>query len=219
MIKDHLKQLMKFMEKVPKTVYFIVAILTFVFYMFFDMQEETSDKTVLYWVAPMDPNYRRDKPGKSPMGMDLIPVYENNKNMPVGHIKISSTVEHNLGVRTAKVKRQDISRVIDTVGSITVDENQIEHIHVYTEGWIKELSVKAEGEHVKKGQLLFRMYAPTLVNAQEEYLLALKNKNDVLQKAGLKKLKALGFSEKQVQSLQQSKKASELTDVYAEERV
>ena len=30
---------------------------------------------ILYWVAPMDPNYRRDKPGKSPMGMDLIPVY------------------------------------------------------------------------------------------------------------------------------------------------
>jgi Cu(I)/Ag(I) efflux system membrane fusion protein len=29
----------------------------------------------LYWVAPMDPNYRRDQPGKSPMGMDLIPVY------------------------------------------------------------------------------------------------------------------------------------------------
>lgn len=29
----------------------------------------------LYWVAPMDPTYKSDKPGKSPMGMDLIPVY------------------------------------------------------------------------------------------------------------------------------------------------
>lgn len=32
----------------------------------------------LYWVAPMDPNYKRDKPGKSPMGMDLIPVYADD---------------------------------------------------------------------------------------------------------------------------------------------
>ncbi|KKL49592.1 hypothetical protein LCGC14_2313960, partial [marine sediment metagenome] len=39
--------------------------------------EATSgEKKPLYWVAPMDSNYRRDKPGKSPMGMDLIPVYE-----------------------------------------------------------------------------------------------------------------------------------------------
>ncbi|MDQ4423566.1 MAG: heavy metal-binding domain-containing protein, partial [Thalassolituus sp.] len=36
----------------------------------------TAKKEPLYWVAPMDPNYKRDKPGKSPMGMDLIPVYE-----------------------------------------------------------------------------------------------------------------------------------------------
>ena len=35
-----------------------------------------ADKEILYWVAPMDPNYRRDQPGKSPMGMDLVPVYE-----------------------------------------------------------------------------------------------------------------------------------------------
>ena len=36
-----------------------------------------AEKKPLYWVAPMDPNYKRDKPGKSPMGMDLIPVYED----------------------------------------------------------------------------------------------------------------------------------------------
>ncbi|WP_417254203.1 heavy metal-binding domain-containing protein [Celeribacter sp.] len=34
---------------------------------------------ILYWVAPMDPNFRKDGPGKSPMGMDLIPVYEGDE--------------------------------------------------------------------------------------------------------------------------------------------
>ena len=36
-------------------------------------------KDVDYWVAPMDANYRRDEAGKSPMGMDLVPVYKVKK--------------------------------------------------------------------------------------------------------------------------------------------
>ena len=39
-------------------------------------QSDKSEQKIAYWVAPMDPNYRQDRPGKSPMGMDLIPVYE-----------------------------------------------------------------------------------------------------------------------------------------------
>ena len=38
--------------------------------------KQAAKKEILYWVAPMDANYRRDEPGKSPMGMDLVPVYE-----------------------------------------------------------------------------------------------------------------------------------------------
>ena len=41
-----------------------------------EAEEDSAEKKPLYWVVPMDPNYKRDKPGKSPMGMDLIPVYE-----------------------------------------------------------------------------------------------------------------------------------------------
>ena len=42
--------------------------------------ETASEQEPLYWVAPMDPNYRRDKPGKSPMGMDLVPVYADEES-------------------------------------------------------------------------------------------------------------------------------------------
>ncbi|ABM03190.1 efflux transporter, RND family, MFP subunit [Psychromonas ingrahamii 37] len=41
----------------------------------FSATQKTAEPEVLYWVAPMDANYQRDKPGKSPMGMDLVPVY------------------------------------------------------------------------------------------------------------------------------------------------
>jgi membrane fusion protein, copper/silver efflux system len=175
---------------------------------------DSGEQAPLYWVAPMDPSFRSDKPGKSPMGMDLIPVYEEGTSND-GSITISPRVEQNLGVRTATVKKQDISRIIDTVGSITVDENKIEHIHVYTEGWVRQLLAKTEGEYVKKGQLLFRVYSPTLLNAQKEYLLALQNKNTLLQQAGLKKLQALGFSSGQTKKLRATRKVFELVDVYA----
>ena len=124
----------------------------------------------LYWVAPMDPAYRSDKPGKSPMGMDLIPVYADAENEPGRVVRILPEVVNNLGVRTAPVRREALSRRISTVGYLDYDETRISHIHTRTEGWIERLAVRAEGEQVSEGQLLFELYAPTLVNAQEEYL-------------------------------------------------
>ena len=178
-----------------------------------------AEKEVDYWVAPMDATYRRDKPGKSPMGMELVPVYKGDgsgERDEEGAIRISPVVENNLGVKTAIVTKKDISRVIETVGSIAADENQIEHVHVYTNGWIKELLVKAEGEHVKKGQVLFRLYSPMLINAQEEYLLALKNNKVPLTTAALKKLKSLGMGDKQLDDLKRTRRASELVNIIAD---
>ncbi|MEE9574413.1 MAG: efflux RND transporter periplasmic adaptor subunit, partial [Candidatus Neomarinimicrobiota bacterium] len=133
----------------------------------------SKDKNILYWVAPMDPNYRRNEPGKSPMGMDLKPVYESeNESGKNGSpiVKISPEVVNNLGVRTITVVRGPLSKEINTVGYLSYNEKKINHIHTRTEGWIENLTVRAEGERVKKGQPLFEIYSPLLVVAQEEYL-------------------------------------------------
>lgn len=175
----------------------------------------TGEKKPLYWVAPMDPKYRRDKPGKSPMGMALVPVYAESDSK--GAIKISPAVEQNLGVRTAVVSRQNLPRQINTVGYVTVDENRIEHLHTYTDGWVKRLLIKTTGEHVKKGQLLLELYSPTLVNAQEEYLLALNSRNKALLDASHKKLLALGVSESQIQELKMKKQSMQLVKIFAGE--
>lgn len=205
-------------------IYFITILLSFSAGMFVSLWQKNTNEIsevknkVLYWKAPMDPNYRRDKPGKSPMGMDLVPVYENDsiKGADSG-IKISPNIEHNLGVRTAEVQRMDMSRVIDTVGLIAVNENQVEQTHVYTEGWIEELFVQSEGEPVKKGQILFKVYSPKIVNAQEEYILALKSDSSALKQAAIKKLGALGFNEKQFAVLEEKKKASKFLNVYSDQ--
>ncbi len=167
----------------------------------------------LYWVAPMDPTYRRDKPGKSPMGMDLVPVYADAANDNT--ISISPSVEQSLGVRVANVVKQTLAKQINTVGYVMEDEDHIEHIHTYTDGWIKRLLVKAAGEHVKRGQLLFKLYSPTLVNAQEEYVLALNSNNKALINAAHKKLLSLGVSEQHIQQLTKTKKATQLIKIVA----
>lgn len=163
-------------------------------------QAETTDSDVdkpLYWVAPMDPNYQRDKPGLSPMGMELVPVYAEDLvggDSP-GTVTISPEVTNNLGVRVAPVIFSPLQARIETVGYIQFDEERIIDVHSRISGWIEKLAVNTEGERVKKGQLLYEIYSPELVNAQEEYIAALASGNRYLQKASRSKLKALGVSE------------------------
>ncbi len=177
------------------------------------------EKKIVYWVAPMDPNYRRDKPGKSPMGMDLTPVYSDgdddsgDEDGPT--VKISAAVENNLGVRTAPVSTSKLWRKIDTVGYVALDESKVSHIHLRVDGWIEKLAVDTEGDRVKKGQRLFNLYSPQLVNAMEEYVQAFRSKNQRLIRASREKLISLGVSERQINELKKSRKVSQTISVYA----
>ena len=133
------------------------------------------DKKILYWRAPMDPAYISEEPGKSPMGMDLIPVYEGEEVASGSTISIDPVTVQNMGIRTAEVKRQPFSRIIRTVGHIDYDEESLYSINIKFPGWIEKLFVERTGDFVRKGQPLFEIYSPELVATQEEYLLAYKN--------------------------------------------
>ncbi len=133
-------------------------------------------KKIKYWVAPMDPTYIRNKPGKSPMGMDLVPVYaeEGEDKEPASTIRIDPVTMQNMGVRLASVQRKPLVKDIRTYGRITYDETTIYTVNTKVNGWIEKLRVTFVGEKVKKGQPLFDIYSPELVTAQEEFLLALQ---------------------------------------------
>ncbi len=172
------------------------------------------EKEILYWVAPMDPNYRRDKPGKSPMGMELIPYYSRTEQ-EVGSVKISPAVVQNLGIRTGKAELTRLWRGIDTVGYVDYDESKVSHIHLRTEAWIEKLAVESEGERVKKGDFLFDIYSPKLVNAQEELVTALASGNQGLIRATKERLSALGISHSQISTLEKDKKVKQRISIYA----
>jgi Cu(I)/Ag(I) efflux system membrane fusion protein len=174
-----------------------------------------ADREILYWVAPMDPNYRRDKPGKSPMGMDLVPVYAGADDEPGNIVSIAPEIVQNLGVRTATVERTRLWRGISTVGYVDFDESKTSHIHLRTEGWIERLYVESEGERVSKGQRLFDLYSPALVNAQEEFIQALKIGNKGLEQASRDRLTALGIPADQISQLEKDRRARQTITTYA----
>ena len=172
----------------------------------------------LYWVAPMDANYKKDKPGKSPMGMDLVPVYDDGGKGPdegAGTIRISSNVVNNLGVRTTKVSYKSLHTEINTVGYVTYDEDKLVHIHPRVQGWIEKLYVKAIGDPVRKGQALYEIYSPELVNAQEELLLALDRKNSRLISAAENRLAALQLPKSVIAQLKKTRKVQQGITFYA----
>jgi Cu(I)/Ag(I) efflux system membrane fusion protein len=174
-----------------------------------------NDREVLYWVAPMDANYRRDKPGKSPMGMELVPVYADAGSGDGNSVTIAPEVVQNLGVRTTVAERSRLWRGIDTVGYVDYDESKVSHIHLRTEGWIEDLVVQSEGERVTKGQRLFNLYSPELVNAQEEFVQALKAGNRGLIRASRSRLDALGIPASQIKRLEKDRKPSQTIPIYA----
>ncbi|MBE8565501.1 efflux RND transporter periplasmic adaptor subunit [Vibrio sp. OPT20] len=172
----------------------------------------------LYWVAPMDPNYQRDKPGQSPMGMDLIPVYADDssgvKDKP-GTVFIDSSVENNLGVKTAKVKFEALSPRIETVGYVAFDESTLWQTNVRAAGWVEKLSINAVGEKVNKGDVLFTLYSPELVKAQEELISAYKTGRKGLIKGSTERLITLGVDKTQIRAITRKGKASQTIEVKA----
>lgn len=180
-----------------------------------DAGPAATERPVLYWKAPMDANYRRDKPGKSPMGMDLVPVYAAADDASV--VSIDPQIVHNLGVRTAAAQLGVLSRRIETVGYVGYDEDTLQHIHMRVDGWIESLAITATGDAVIKGQTLFELYSPILVNAEEEYLTALASGNTLLQKASHERLRALGVPVSEIKRLNKSRKVKRRLSVVAEE--
>ncbi len=140
------------------------------------------EKKIKYWVAPMDASYRRDGPGKSPMGMDLVPVYEDgdsNDDKAGGfpNITINATTAQNMGVRIETAKRQALSRTINTIGSITYNEDTLRHVHVRAKGWVEKLYTRSLGDPVQKGKTLLEFYSPEILAAQKDLINAKRNRS------------------------------------------
>ena len=112
-------------------------------------------------------------PKKDSMGMDYLPVYADEAGDARGTVRISPGRMQTLGVRTEEVAmRPALTRTMRATGALQFDERRLATVTTKVGGWIEQLAVAATGDPVQRGQVLAEIYAPDLVAAEEEYLVA-----------------------------------------------
>jgi membrane fusion protein, copper/silver efflux system len=180
--------------------------------------------TPAYWYDPMFPTQHFDQPGKSPfMDMQLVPKCTDAARVagagadsaPTGSIAVDPRIVQSLGVRLAAAELGSLARVVDTVGVVAVDEHGIQVVQVRAPGWVEELDVRAAGDPVRRGQRLAAVYAPDLLSAQQEFLIALSARDDALVGAARQRLALLGLSAGQVARIEGSRQAEPRVSYYA----
>lgn len=186
------------------------------------------ENEVTKWRSPTDPTYVRDSPGKDAMGHDLVPFQEGGAT--AGAISIDPVTIQNMGVRTEKAGKHKLQRTIRTVGLVTSVEGRQFSVNAKIEGWVERLHVNQLGQQVKKGQPLMEIYSPELVAAQQEYLLAARNRQqlaaspypeiaggaDRLLEAARTRLRYWDISPEQIQAMEQSGQVRKTLTLYSE---
>jgi Cu(I)/Ag(I) efflux system membrane fusion protein len=132
---------------------------------------------VLYWVDPMHPWYKSDKPGIAPdCNMKLVPVYagEEKKYERRDTMEISQDKQKLMGVEFATAEYESVAGSITAAAKVALDETRIAKVQPRLEGWIDKVFVDFTGKEVKKGDPLLTMYSPEALATQQEYLLAIK---------------------------------------------
>ena len=147
-------------------------------------------------------------PKKDAMSMDYIPVYADEAGDAGGIVRISPARMQMLGVRTEEVAmRPALTRTIRATGTLQFNERRLATITTKAAGWIERLTVAATGDPVRQGEVLAELYAPDLVAAEQEYLVAARMPG-ALTTASLQRLRALDVPEDEIARLRKTGKVS-----------
>ena len=169
-----------------------------------------------YWTCTMHPQVHKDGPGACPIcGMDLIKKVVadsadvSSKSDMEGMITLTTNKQILANVSTIKIKMENLKKELTAYSYLDFVEQNRKTIPAKFNGRIEKLFVDKTGDYIKKGQTLFEIYSPDLVQAQNDYLIALsnnKNNNNSLLEASRKKLELFGLTSNQIEDLKNSGK-------------
>ncbi len=203
------------------------------------------------YVCPMHPQIVRGKPGSCPLcGMTLVkkiiqtapepapkPEAKNSKNKHSGHkmnkkqmdkmkhptVTIRPEIIQRLGIKTTSVKQGSMSRIIKTVGYVAYNEEKLVHVHPRSTGWVEKLNVRREGDVIKRGQSLLELYSPEVLEAQQDFLVALRVKSSrslglnrkQYKNAIRNRLRLLGVPENTIKQIERKNKSINTVPIFA----
>ncbi|ABV89298.1 efflux RND transporter periplasmic adaptor subunit [Shewanella pealeana] len=184
--------------------------------------QSSGDGNVKY-VCPMHPHVVSDVPGSCPIcGMDLekVTIGGVGEEVVVG---VSGGMQQALGMRSEQITEGTLWKLVKTIGTVEYNENAIGHSHTRVNGWIETLMVHNVGQRVKKGQLLYELYSPELINAQDDYMQAVdyltqdKSRGQGLLRKARLRLELLGVSSDTIKQLERTGKTIYRVPFYAEQ--
>ena len=164
----------------------------------------TDPQAIAYYTCPMHPSVRQSGPGQCPIcGMDLTPVTKGD--LASGIVTVDEVRRQRIGVKVEEVRKAPFTIAVRAVGMVKYDETKLADVSLKVSGWIRGLKVDATGQPVKKGDILFHVYSPELLAAQQEYLLALRTRNgdaaDPLVRAARQRLRLWDIPDGQIDAL------------------
>lgn len=191
-----------------------------------------TERKILYYVDPMHPAYKSDKPGIAPdCGMELVPVYadgapassqSSTASPPAGMVMISPEKQQMLGIRVRQVEKTSGSRKLRTLGRVAADETGVYRITTAVDGLVRNAGPFVSGSIVKKDEVVATFYNRNLLTAQQTYLYALNamdrfkdNENDdqlkltrAQMRAAEEGLELLGMGETQMREIARTRESA-----------
>lgn len=160
------------------------------------------------YVCPMHPQIVRDEEGSCPIcGMDLVEKMIDASAGAQPTVEISNAVINSMGVRTAVAQNTTLWKYIETVGRIDYDETRMAHVHPRAAGWMEVLNLRAEGEPIRRGQLIGRLYSEDILSAQVDFLIALDQPGgEARVDKARNRLRLLGVTENTISAIQKRRK-------------
>ena len=161
--------------------------------------------------------------------MESIQKEGKMKEVAPGTIQITPERQQLIGVKFGIVEMRPLEKVIRTVGRVDYDERKVVTISTKIGGWIEDLYVDFTGRFVKKGEPLLTIYSPELVSTQEEYLIALRARKDLIKspfpeiaasgnalaESAKRRLKLWDISDEQIKALEESGEAKKTLTLYS----
>lgn len=196
----------------------------------------TGSRKILYYVDPMNPGFKSDKPGIAPCGMPLEPVYaghegpteasKNSNPLPPGTVKITPDRQLLIGIRVAQVERKPSTHTVRVLGRVAPDEARLFRINSSSDLWVRRVYPPTTGSFVKRDELLMSFYNTNFLSAAGAYMYALgtadrfKDTNPEQMasfnyqiRQAVEALQNLGVSDTQIKEMERTRKMSDLVDV------
>ena len=161
--------------------------------------------------------------------MESIQKEGKMQEVAPGTVQITPEKQQLIGVKIGTVEMKPLEKVIRTVGRVDYEEKRIVTVSPKIGGWIEDLYVDFTGRYVRQGEPLLTIYSPELVSTQEEYLIALRAKRDLvkspfpevagsgysLAESAKRRLKLWDISDDQIKTLEESGQAKKTLTLYS----